>query len=259
MPPSVTTATTAPPRRASTRSGVRRSSLPSKYETIRPATVMSRSRASRASRRVSSAAIDVRRGQDLAQPGRRRRRRCPAARRPARPGPLPVSATREKSITWRPRGLRAPSRGAAAYDRGVTSATAETDITDPAPGRRAGRSRRDRRGAGGVPDAVRRRLSTLDNWLDPYSWLVTGGDRGDRGDPAAGRAEPAQGLHLRRGLLPDRRLGHAAARRGVGREDQRPGVRGASAAGQVADRARRAGVRQQRAGLALPGARSPAR
>jgi dolichyl-phosphate-mannose--protein O-mannosyl transferase len=24
-----------------------------------------------------------------------------------------------------------------------------------------------------VPDAVRRRLSTLDNWLDPYSWLVT--------------------------------------------------------------------------------------
>jgi dolichyl-phosphate-mannose-protein mannosyltransferase len=28
-------------------------------------------------------------------------------------------------------------------------------------------------GAGQVPDAVRRRLSTLDNWLDPYSWLVT--------------------------------------------------------------------------------------
>ena len=25
-----------------------------------------------------------------------------------------------------------------------------------------------------MPDAVRRRLSTLDNWLDPYSWLVTG-------------------------------------------------------------------------------------
>lgn len=24
-----------------------------------------------------------------------------------------------------------------------------------------------------MPDAVRRRLSTLDNWLDPYSWLVT--------------------------------------------------------------------------------------
>jgi dolichyl-phosphate-mannose--protein O-mannosyl transferase len=24
-----------------------------------------------------------------------------------------------------------------------------------------------------VPDAVRRRLATLDNWLDPYSWLVT--------------------------------------------------------------------------------------
>jgi dolichyl-phosphate-mannose-protein mannosyltransferase len=26
---------------------------------------------------------------------------------------------------------------------------------------------------GGVPDVVRRRLATLDNWLDPYSWLVT--------------------------------------------------------------------------------------
>ena len=26
-----------------------------------------------------------------------------------------------------------------------------------------------------MPDAVRRRLSTLDNWLDPHSWLVTGG------------------------------------------------------------------------------------
>nr|WP_229798218.1 glycosyltransferase family 39 protein [Couchioplanes caeruleus] len=28
-------------------------------------------------------------------------------------------------------------------------------------------------GVRGVPDAVRRRLSTLDNWLNPYSWLVT--------------------------------------------------------------------------------------
>ena len=36
MPPSVTIATFAPPRRASTRSGVRRSSLPSKYETTSP-------------------------------------------------------------------------------------------------------------------------------------------------------------------------------------------------------------------------------
>ena len=24
-----------------------------------------------------------------------------------------------------------------------------------------------------MPDAVRRRLSTLDNWLNPYSWLAT--------------------------------------------------------------------------------------
>ncbi|GGK83789.1 phospholipid carrier-dependent glycosyltransferase [Mangrovihabitans endophyticus] len=28
-------------------------------------------------------------------------------------------------------------------------------------------------GVRGVPDAVRRRLSTLDNWLNPHSWLVT--------------------------------------------------------------------------------------
>jgi hypothetical protein len=28
-------------------------------------------------------------------------------------------------------------------------------------------------GSGGVPGTVRRRLSTLDDWLDPYSWLVT--------------------------------------------------------------------------------------
>ncbi|WP_306210299.1 dolichyl-phosphate-mannose--protein mannosyltransferase [Actinoplanes sp. RD1] len=28
--------------------------------------------------------------------------------------------------------------------------------------------------ASGVPDIVRRRLATLDNWLNPYSWLVTG-------------------------------------------------------------------------------------
>jgi dolichyl-phosphate-mannose-protein mannosyltransferase len=51
----------------------------------------------------------------------------------------------------------------------VTSATAETEITAgpvdeqgaPVPGSHP------------VPAAVRRRLSTLDNWLDPYSWLVT--------------------------------------------------------------------------------------
>jgi dolichyl-phosphate-mannose-protein mannosyltransferase len=28
-------------------------------------------------------------------------------------------------------------------------------------------------GPSGVPDLVRRRLATLENWLDPYSWLVT--------------------------------------------------------------------------------------
>jgi dolichyl-phosphate-mannose-protein mannosyltransferase len=49
----------------------------------------------------------------------------------------------------------------------VTSATAETDLTTPAG------TEPDPPRSGGVPDAVRRRLSTLDNWLDPYSWLVT--------------------------------------------------------------------------------------
>lgn len=71
-----------------------------------------------------------------------------------------------------PRGLRAPSHSAAAYDLGVTSATAETDLTTPPPSDAA--EEPSTSGRRHVPDAVRRRLSTLDNWLDPYSWLVTG-------------------------------------------------------------------------------------
>ena len=54
----------------------------------------------------------------------------------------------------------------ASYDRGVTLATEipPAPVTDePAP-----------TGIRKVPDVVRRRLSTLDNWLNPYSWLVTG-------------------------------------------------------------------------------------
>jgi dolichyl-phosphate-mannose-protein mannosyltransferase len=55
----------------------------------------------------------------------------------------------------------------------VTSATAETDTASPppaddAPGTGAAT------GASLVPAVVRRRLATLDNWLNPYSWLVTG-------------------------------------------------------------------------------------
>nr|WP_184988924.1 glycosyltransferase family 39 protein [Actinoplanes digitatis] len=70
------------------------------------------------------------------------------------------------------RGLRAPCSSAAAYDRGVTSATADTDTPEPAtaderpPDAAAG-------GLTGVPDAVRRRLATLDRWWNPYSWLIT--------------------------------------------------------------------------------------
>ncbi|HEV7963200.1 MAG TPA: phospholipid carrier-dependent glycosyltransferase, partial [Actinoplanes sp.] len=51
----------------------------------------------------------------------------------------------------------------------MTSATAETEITAGPTAEEEAESTGVRR----VPDAVRRRLSTLDNWLDPYSWLVT--------------------------------------------------------------------------------------
>jgi dolichyl-phosphate-mannose-protein mannosyltransferase len=49
----------------------------------------------------------------------------------------------------------------------VTTATAETDLLPdpPAAGEPPGRR--------GVPEIVRMRLSTLENWLNPYSWLVT--------------------------------------------------------------------------------------
>ena len=53
----------------------------------------------------------------------------------------------------------------------MTSATAETDLTNPAPSPEA--EDPAVRGVRRIPDVVRRRLSTLDNWLDPYSWLVT--------------------------------------------------------------------------------------
>jgi dolichyl-phosphate-mannose-protein mannosyltransferase len=48
----------------------------------------------------------------------------------------------------------------------VTTATAETEITEEPP--QAAEPARDR-----VPEVVRRRLATLDNWLNPHSWLVT--------------------------------------------------------------------------------------
>ncbi|RZU50335.1 dolichyl-phosphate-mannose-protein mannosyltransferase [Krasilnikovia cinnamomea] len=45
--------------------------------------------------------------------------------------------------------------------------TAETDIATPdVPEAEPGSARR-------VPDSVRRRLATLDDWLNPYSWVVT--------------------------------------------------------------------------------------
>jgi dolichyl-phosphate-mannose--protein O-mannosyl transferase len=52
----------------------------------------------------------------------------------------------------------------------VTSATAETNLENPPPAQDEPAPTGLRR----VPDTVRRRLSTLDTSLNPYSWLVTG-------------------------------------------------------------------------------------
>jgi hypothetical protein len=49
----------------------------------------------------------------------------------------------------------------------VTTATAETELTPEPP------AAEEPPGAGGVPEIVRRRLATLDNWLNPHSWMVT--------------------------------------------------------------------------------------
>jgi dolichyl-phosphate-mannose-protein mannosyltransferase len=49
----------------------------------------------------------------------------------------------------------------------VTTATAETELT-PEPAAAA-----EPTGVRGVPDIVRRRLGTLENWLNPHSWIVT--------------------------------------------------------------------------------------
>lgn len=54
----------------------------------------------------------------------------------------------------------------------MTSATAETDTPSPPPADDVP-AEGTATGVRGVPDAVRRRLATLDNWLNPYSWLVT--------------------------------------------------------------------------------------
>ncbi|WP_306211280.1 dolichyl-phosphate-mannose--protein mannosyltransferase [Actinoplanes sp. RD1] len=54
----------------------------------------------------------------------------------------------------------------------MTSATAETDT--PGPPADESPDPAAATGVRGVPEAVRRRLATLDNWLNPYSWLVTG-------------------------------------------------------------------------------------
>jgi dolichyl-phosphate-mannose-protein mannosyltransferase len=51
----------------------------------------------------------------------------------------------------------------------TTAATAETELTTDLPAEAEPSA-----GVRTVPDIVRRRLATLDNWLNPYSWLVTG-------------------------------------------------------------------------------------
>jgi dolichyl-phosphate-mannose-protein mannosyltransferase len=69
-------------------------------------------------------------------------------------------------------GLRATCPWSAAYDRGVTSATAETDTTSPPPASEPPETA-GAPGLRGVPDYIRARLNTLDRWWNPYSWLVT--------------------------------------------------------------------------------------
>ena len=66
------------------------------------------------------------------------------------------------------RRRRASLVGVKPYDRGVTTAaTTKTELTPETP------ATADPVGRRGVPDIVRRRLATLENWLDPHSWLVT--------------------------------------------------------------------------------------
>ena len=59
----------------------------------------------------------------------------------------------------------------------IPAATAETDTAtapaSPDDGAPPAETGAPTAGVRGVPDAVRRRLSTLDNWLNPYSWLTT--------------------------------------------------------------------------------------
>ena len=49
----------------------------------------------------------------------------------------------------------------------MTTATAETELTPEPP------AAAEPTGVRGVPEIVRRRLATLDNWLNPHSWLAT--------------------------------------------------------------------------------------
>ncbi|MCY1144898.1 phospholipid carrier-dependent glycosyltransferase [Actinoplanes sp. Pm04-4] len=50
----------------------------------------------------------------------------------------------------------------------TTAPATETDLTPEPP------AAAEPGGVRGVPEIVRRRLATLDNWLNPHSWLVTG-------------------------------------------------------------------------------------
>src|SRR5256886_6307357 len=152
MPPSVTTATVAPPRSASTSSGVRRSSLPSKYDTTRPATATPRPRASRCSRRVSSAATTsalvsaafIRSDASAGLPSG-------APTRTSRPIP---------NLPW------VSSVATAAYDRSVTAAVlTEPELRAPQP--------TEAPGPPAVPELTRRRLvpdMPPDGWR---SWIPT--------------------------------------------------------------------------------------
>ena len=168
---------------------------PRSSETIRPATVTSRSRASRVSRRVSSAATTSAAARRLAQPGRgvgrvaqRRAEQDQAAltsdfhsRLPLlHRQPVPVIGTHGRRLGHLG-SLRSPG------DQCVDSAEPERRPARPAttsPGPDGDDP--DRRGGGAGDRTAPAGAAATPGWT-AGSWLATAGGGGDRRDPALGR------------------------------------------------------------------------
>src|SRR5215470_13543584 len=117
---------------------------------------MPRSRASRASRRVSSAATMSARASSS-------QHRAEAS--PGLPSGAPTSTTHPVVVTAHPQPTRVGEHLSAAYDRVVSMVV----VTGDRPGAETGQPR----SADGVDDSIRRRLATVprDTWR---SWLACG-------------------------------------------------------------------------------------